>query len=98
MLKVLSNKREILIVSAIGLGVSAYAAAKFFSSSGSLCSKNYGSHRQFHAMDDYPDLRTHNNCMATHLSPRLYSKLKDAVTPSGFTLDLAIQTGLVYTD
>ncbi|KAL9950546.1 hypothetical protein ACROYT_G043058 [Oculina patagonica] len=45
-------------------------------------------------MADYPDLRHHNNLMAKHLTPRLYSKLRDKVTASGFTLDAAIQTGV----
>ena len=48
----------------------------------------------FPAMADYPDLRHHNNLMAKHLTPRLYSKLRDKVTSSGFTLDQAIQTGV----
>lgn len=50
--------------------------------------------RGFPAMADYPDLRHHNNLMAKHLTPRLYSKLRDQVTSSGFTLDQAIQTGV----
>ena len=43
---------------------------------------------------DYPDLRGHNNLMAKHLTPRIYSKLRDKATKSGFTLDQAIQTGV----
>ena len=43
---------------------------------------------------DYPDLRGHNNLMAKHLTPQLYTKLSDKVTKSGFTLDQAIQTGV----
>ena len=43
---------------------------------------------------DYPDLRGHNNLMAKHLTPRIYSKLRDKSTKSGFTLDQAIQTGV----
>ncbi|KAK3699924.1 hypothetical protein QZH41_016586 [Actinostola sp. cb2023] len=91
----LANKR-VLVASVIGLGVSAYAAAKYFSSGGSSFrfSKFYGIRREFHAMDDYPDLRHHNNCMANHLTPRLYTKLRNKVTPNGFTLDQAIQTGV----
>ena len=48
----------------------------------------------FPAMADYPDLRHHNNLMAKHLTPRLYSRLRDKVTASGFSLDAAIQTGV----
>lgn len=43
---------------------------------------------------EYPDLRKHNNCMASHLTPAIYTKLCDKSTPNGFTLDQAIQTGV----
>lgn len=43
---------------------------------------------------EYPDLRKHNNCMASHLTPAIYAKLCDKATPNGYTLDLAIQTGV----
>lgn len=43
---------------------------------------------------EYPDLRKHNNCMASHLTPAIYAKLCDKATPNGFTLDNAIQTGI----
>ena len=43
---------------------------------------------------DYPDLRQYNNLMAKHLTPRLYAKLRNRETATGFTLDKAIQTGV----
>uniref|UniRef100_A0A3B3RX67 Creatine kinase S-type, mitochondrial n=1 Tax=Paramormyrops kingsleyae TaxID=1676925 RepID=A0A3B3RX67_9TELE len=43
---------------------------------------------------DFPDLRQHNNCMASALTPAIYSKLRDKCTPSGWTLDQCIQTGV----
>ncbi len=43
---------------------------------------------------EYPDLRKHNNCMASHLTPAVYAKLCDKTTPNGYTLDQAIQTGV----
>lgn len=43
---------------------------------------------------EYPDLRKHNNCMASNLTPAIYSKLCDKATPNGYTLDQAIQTGV----
>lgn len=43
---------------------------------------------------DYPDLRKHNNCMAECLTPAIYSKLRDKMTPNGYTLDQCIQTGV----
>lgn len=43
---------------------------------------------------EYPDLRKHNNCMASNLTPAVYAALCDRTTPNGFTLDQAIQTGV----
>uniref|UniRef100_G3NVC1 Creatine kinase U-type, mitochondrial n=2 Tax=Gasterosteus aculeatus aculeatus TaxID=481459 RepID=G3NVC1_GASAC len=50
--------------------------------------------RSYPASAEYPDLRKHNNCMASHLTPAIYAKLCDKATPNGYTLDLAIQTGV----
>uniref|UniRef100_H2ZCN9 creatine kinase n=1 Tax=Ciona savignyi TaxID=51511 RepID=H2ZCN9_CIOSA len=41
-----------------------------------------------------PDLSKHNNWMSKCLTPAIYSKLKDRKTPSGYTLDNCIQTGV----
>ncbi|NXC27336.1 KCRB kinase, partial [Campylorhamphus procurvoides] len=46
------------------------------------------------ADEEYPDLKAHNNHMAKVLTPDLYKKLRDKQTPSGFTLDDCIQTGV----
>lgn len=43
---------------------------------------------------DYPDLRKHNNCMAGALTPAIYAKLRDKITPNNWTLDQCIQTGV----
>lgn len=43
---------------------------------------------------DYPDLRKHNNCMASALTPAVYGRLRDKVTPNNWTLDQCIQTGV----
>ncbi|XP_039944894.1 creatine kinase S-type, mitochondrial isoform X3 [Hirundo rustica] len=43
---------------------------------------------------DYPDLRKHNNCMAECLTPAIYARLRDKMTPNGYTLDQCIQTGV----
>ncbi|XP_061589981.1 creatine kinase, mitochondrial 2a (sarcomeric) isoform X1 [Cololabis saira] len=43
---------------------------------------------------DFPDLRKHNNCMATCLTPAIYAKLRDKLTPNNWTLDQCIQTGV----
>ena len=43
---------------------------------------------------DYPDLTKHSNHMSKVLSAKIYAKLRDRRTPSGYTLDQAIQTGV----
>lgn len=43
---------------------------------------------------EYPDLSQHNNHMAKVLTPEMYANLRDKETPSGFTLDDVIQTGV----
>ncbi|KFZ68759.1 hypothetical protein N338_07992, partial [Podiceps cristatus] len=43
---------------------------------------------------EYPDLRKHNNCMASNLTPAIYARLCDKATPNGWTLDQCIQTGV----
>uniref|UniRef100_A0AAY4EAH0 Creatine kinase S-type, mitochondrial n=1 Tax=Denticeps clupeoides TaxID=299321 RepID=A0AAY4EAH0_9TELE len=43
---------------------------------------------------DFPDLRKHNNCMASSLTPAIYSKLRDKLTPNNWSLDQCIQTGV----
>lgn len=45
-------------------------------------------------VEGYPDLSKHSNHMSKFLTPALYKKLKDLKTPSGFTLDAAIRTGV----
>ncbi|XP_034383411.1 creatine kinase, brain b isoform X2 [Cyclopterus lumpus] len=43
---------------------------------------------------EYPDLSQHNNHMAKVLTPEIYESLRDKETPSGFTVDDVIQTGI----
>ncbi|XP_060091743.1 creatine kinase S-type, mitochondrial [Heteronotia binoei] len=50
--------------------------------------------KMFPPSADYPDLRKHNNCMAECLTPAIYAKLRDRMTPNGYTLDQCIQTGI----
>ena len=47
-----------------------------------------------HPPGDFPDLGQHNNWMAKCLTPEIYTKLSGKKTKSGFTLDMAIQTGV----
>jgi len=50
--------------------------------------------KKYPADEDFPDLSKHNNWMAKCLTKEIYAKLRDKVTPSGFTLDSVIQTGV----
>merc|ERR1712121_293755 len=43
---------------------------------------------------EFPDLSKHNNHMAKVLTPAVYERLRSKQTPSGFTLDDVIQTGV----
>ena len=51
------------------------------------------SQSKFPASADYPELSKHNNWMSKCLTPEIYEKLRDKVTPNGYTLDECIQTG-----
>jgi creatine kinase len=55
---------------------------------GNKLQKNYKSE------EDYPELSKHNNWMSKVLTPALYKKYRDVTTPSGYTFDQAIQTGV----
>jgi len=50
--------------------------------------------KNYKAKEDYPDLSKHNNWMSKVLTPEIYAKYRDVTTPSGFTFDKAIQTGV----
>jgi len=51
-------------------------------------------YKNFPASADYPDLSKHNNHMSASLTPAMYEKYRDVVTPGGYTFDNAIQTGV----
>jgi len=49
---------------------------------------------KYDAESDLPNLEQHNNHMAHVLTLDLYNSLRGKMTPSGFTVDNAIQTGV----
>ncbi|NXS63293.1 KCRM kinase, partial [Brachypteracias leptosomus] len=58
-------------------------------------SSTHNKHKlKFSPEEEFPDLAHHNNHMAKVLTPDLYKRLRDKETPSGFTLDDVIQTGV----
>lgn len=51
--------------------------------------------RKFYpASAEYPDLTKNRSIMGRNMSLNLYAKLRDRITPNGFTIDDAIQTGI----
>ena len=46
------------------------------------------------AEDNFPDLSRHNNWMSRCLTREMYDQLRSLKTPSGYTLNKAIQTGV----
>uniref|UniRef100_A0A8D3BD73 creatine kinase n=1 Tax=Scophthalmus maximus TaxID=52904 RepID=A0A8D3BD73_SCOMX len=49
---------------------------------------------KFSVDEEFPDLSLHNNHMAKVLTKDIYGKLRGKSTPSGFTVDDVIQTGV----
>nr|CAB3231416.1 creatine kinase B-type [Phallusia mammillata] len=49
---------------------------------------------RYTAEEEYPDLEKHANHMAHCLTKEIYKKMRAVQTPSGFTIDNAIQTGV----
>merc|ERR1712055_676063 len=57
-------------------------------------SRMAGVQQSYNPDEDYPDFSKHNNHMAKVLTKEMYAKLRDVKTPAGYTLDMAIQTGV----
>lgn len=90
----LSNKQLFTAIGATaGLTVSAYSGYSLYKT-GSCSAPLKNAYKKFMPLMDFPDLSQHNNCMASVLSPSMYNKLRDKETKNGYTLDMAIQTGV----
>ena len=59
-----------------------------------MADKLQSAYARFSPEEDYPELSKHNNWMAKVLTPKMYAKLRNKVTPNGFTFDNVIQTGV----
>merc|ERR1712136_112051 len=59
-----------------------------------ITTKMAGVQQSYDPAEDYPDFSKHNNHMAKVLTKEMYAKLRDVKTPAGYTLDMAIQTGV----
>ncbi|CAB1323557.1 unnamed protein product, partial [Coregonus sp. 'balchen'] len=88
--RILSSKRNVGILSLIGAG----SLTAGFLLNHEHVTAGAQVRRVYPASAEYPDLRKHNNCMASHLTPAIYAKLVEKATPNGYSLDQAIQTGV----
>ncbi|XP_041918546.1 creatine kinase U-type, mitochondrial-like isoform X1 [Alosa sapidissima] len=86
--RVLSSRTNIMSVIGVGTVATGLLLNQYQVSAGT------GVRKLYPPSAEYPDLRKHQNCMASHLTPAMYAKLCDKRTPGGYTLDQAIQTGV----
>ncbi|XP_061414459.1 creatine kinase U-type, mitochondrial-like [Lethenteron reissneri] len=89
----LGGRGGLMLGAAAGAGIVASGLALNRDSNWVGAAMNTG-RRFYPASAEYPDLRKHNNCMASSLTPAVYARLYDKATPGGFTLDQCIQTGV----
>ncbi|RXN21191.1 creatine kinase S- mitochondrial isoform X1 [Labeo rohita] len=87
--RVLSGRNTAVIMAGLGAGtlVSSYIMTESGASAGEK-------KKLYPPSADYPDLRKHNNCMASALTPAIYGQLRDKLTPNNWSLDQCIQTGV----
>ncbi|KAK2911709.1 hypothetical protein Q8A67_003842 [Cirrhinus molitorella] len=88
--RVLSGRNTAVIMAGLGAGtlVSSYIMTQ---ESGVTAGEKI---KLYPPSADYPDLRKHNNCMASALTPAIYGQLRDKLTPNNWSLDQCIQTGV----
>ncbi|XDA77159.1 hypothetical protein R6Z07F_007302 [Ovis aries] len=89
--KLLTGRNASLLFATLGTGA---LTTGYLLNKQNVCAAAREQHRLFPPSADYPDLRKHNNCMAECLTPAIYAKLRNKVTPNGYTLDQCIQTGV----
>lgn len=88
--RVMSGRNTALMLASMGAGV--LASGYMFTESNATAAAER--RRLYPPSADFPDLRKHNNCMASALTPSMYARLRDKVTPNNWTLDQCIQTGV----
>jgi len=54
--------------------------------------------KKYPAKDDYPNFEGHVSILSKNLTAEMYGRLRDKETPSGFTIDQAIQNGVDNND
>ncbi|XP_030045500.1 creatine kinase U-type, mitochondrial isoform X2 [Microcaecilia unicolor] len=89
--RVLLSRKSSRLLAIVGAGT---VAAGYLATRDRVSADTDRRRRLYPPSAEYPDLRKHNNCMATSLTPAIYARLCDKVTPNGWTLDQCIQTGV----
>ncbi|XP_053085114.1 creatine kinase S-type, mitochondrial isoform X2 [Pangasianodon hypophthalmus] len=87
--RMLSRRTTTMLVASVGVGT--LASGYLMNESGVSAAERK---KLYPPSADYPDLRKHNNCMASALTPAIYARLRDKLTPNNWTLDQCIQTGV----
>ncbi|KAM4527280.1 creatine kinase S-type, mitochondrial-like [Odontesthes bonariensis] len=88
--RMISGRNTAVLLASLGAGT--MATGLLMSENGSLAAETRK--KLYPPSSDFPDLRKHNNCMAKFLTPAIYAKLRDKLTPNNWTLDQCIQTGV----
>ncbi|CAF1471136.1 unnamed protein product [Rotaria sordida] len=79
-----------LLVSSVGLSTAGFLWHHHYHYANS-----YSLHlKRYSASAEYPQLTKHANLMASQLTLQMYAKLRDRITPSGYTIDDVIQVGV----
>ncbi|XP_063745250.1 creatine kinase, mitochondrial 2a (sarcomeric) isoform X1 [Eleginops maclovinus] len=87
--RMISGRNRAVLLASLGAGT---MATGFLLSDNSLAAEVRT--KLYPPSSDFPDLRKHNNCMAKALTPAIYGRLRDKLTPNNWTLDQCIQTGV----
>ena len=73
----LSNHVFKLVTASAATGaISAYGWSQF---GGGNCDAGKKAYKIFPPAKDYPNLQSHNNCLANHLTPKIYNALRGKV-------------------
>ncbi|KAM7368528.1 hypothetical protein PAMP_012862 [Pampus punctatissimus] len=88
--RLISGRNTAVLLASLGAGT--MATGFLLSENNSLAAEM--KKKLYPPSSDFPDLRKHNNCMASALTPAIYAKLRDKLTPNNWTLDQCIQTGV----
>uniref|UniRef100_A0A8C4IEI6 Creatine kinase S-type, mitochondrial n=1 Tax=Dicentrarchus labrax TaxID=13489 RepID=A0A8C4IEI6_DICLA len=88
--RMMSGRNTATAVMLASVGAGTLVSGYLFSDSTAAAERK----RLYPPSADFPDLRKHNNCMAAALSPSIYAHLRDKTTPSNWTVDQCIQTGV----